>query len=130
MITRSKCTVVNPTYATNCRYPFWYFNPQTPFANSNPVPAFVLSNQTTINPTIPINPLSTTAVKIPAAALSLPVTGLKIASSALVLESEEEVPAALLPWLVPPVVLVRRPAVEVMRFDWMTERADICWPTP
>lgn len=77
-----------------------------------------------------MNPLSTTAVKIPAAALSLLVTGLKIASSALVLESEEEVPAALLPWLVPPVVLVRSSAVEEMRFDWMMERADICWPTP
>lgn len=35
-----------------------------------------------------------------------------------------------LPCDVPPVLLLTGPLTCVMRLDWMTSRADICWPTP
>ena len=80
-----------------------------------------------MKPTAPMLQTSNNAVRIPALARSAFVGGRRAVGSAL---SCEEVPAAGFPWLVPPVVLVTSAGAKLRSVDWMTESADICWPTP
>lgn len=80
-----------------------------------------------MNPTPPKMLTSNITVTMPAPALSPVVAGRMVAGSELACG---DVPALGSPSLVPPVVLVSSGEAELSSMHWMTERADICWPTP
>jgi hypothetical protein len=79
-----------------------------------------------INPVVPSTLANITAVRTPAPALPLVVAGVMIVTS----PPFGDVPAEGFPMLVPPVELVTRGGAESSSVVWITESADICWPTP
>lgn len=77
----------------------------------------------------PRRPPSTSAVRIPAPALSAMVTCLVSTASNSTVRAGP-VPALGFPLLVPPLSAVTGAATFEIRFDWITLSADICSPIP